>query len=110
MDLNSLEFVLKTYGFGALALIFAGWIVALVTKHFMAKDNKKDDQILKMSIEFAGALDRNTQAIKELSESEIHRTAAIENIASGFDRMAAQNREEHNYILDFVRDARRVHN
>ncbi len=111
--------LLKTYGIGGLILVFTGWLLVTLVRHFLEKDNKKDEQILEMtrakdeqilqvSTKFSEALDRNTRALNELTQSEIKLTNAADNIVKGFDRAAAQNREEHGEILEFIRDTRRM--
>lgn len=95
--------VFEKYGLAGLVFLFCGYIIWLVLSHFMKTVDRKDAQITEVTEKFTTALDANTLAMNESAKGYLQLANATANVVAGFDRAAAQSREEHASILDFVR-------
>lgn len=99
--------ILDKYGLVGLMLVavfvFAAWVMRRVVNHFIDNIVRKDEQITQMSNRFSSALDANTKAINELTQTEIKLTSACENIVNGYNQTSNQNKLEHSEILEYVR-------
>lgn len=106
--------ILDKYGLIGLVVLFAGYVIKRVLDFLMANVDSKDKanreqgdkftgSVNQLGEKFANSLDGNTKALNDLHGSVLKLTDVSTNIVAGFDRMAAQNREEHADILEHVR-------
>lgn len=87
---------LKDYGLFGLMVVFNMGFCLLLFRH-----NKE------ISFKFSESLDKNTNALSQLNQTEVKLADATSNVVAGFDRMAEQNRQEHAHILTFARNRAR---
>jgi transcriptional regulator len=91
--------VLKEYGLFGLLILFL--MAAYYLQHKSIE--RKDSAIEKIGKEFSTSLNENTSAIHKSAEANIKLADATQNLVDGFDRQAAQNRQEHGDILGYIR-------
>lgn len=94
--------IVNKYGlFGAMVLFL---MLAYWLQHRSLE--RKDTAIEKMANDFSSSLRENTFAIHAGAQAHIKLADATNNVVAGFDRTAAQNREEHSEFREILETVR----
>lgn len=104
MDLGQSK-IIESYGLIGVVILFCGYFMWITIKHFIQSIDRKDEQLNQVISRFVSAVSDLTNAIHEYDLSNQRLSSSINNVANAFDRTAAQNRDEHGQILEYVRKA-----
>lgn len=109
---------LQNYGPLGLGFVFSGFLVFMILKHFIKRDERKDADIVKMTTQFSASFDKNTETVQantsamhELKEAMLRVCAASDKMVGGLstlDKAQAKNTEEHERILTYVKGRARA--
>lgn len=91
------------YGLAGFVVFSSLGALIYVVKDLLAKADKKDEQIMKMSTDFSVALKNNTDAIQSIKESEIKLASATDHFQKWLSDSVRQNEKDHSQILDFMK-------
>ena len=102
--------ILEKYGvFGFLVIMISigcAWLIRTMIVYFISAIEKSSQQNFAISEAFAKSVDGITKALNQAAIANAHLADATQNVVDGFDRMAEQNRSEHNIILKLVETRR----
>lgn len=99
---------LQKYGlFGFLVVVIvigAGWYVRFITNYFVSAMALRDGQLEKISLQFAGALEKLTGAIDRESKNQLEMTLSYREMLQRVDGMLTENAIQYREIMDRHRD------
>lgn len=95
VEIKSLETALQTYGVVGMISVGIFWIAYRFAIHLIERDRERDRLVISMTEKFSDAMRADAVAKERLS-------LAIDESIRASDRQAAQNRDEHGQILEYV--------